>query len=1784
MTSQVVKKLKGKSNTSNKGALSKTDDHNNNIVLRNPSQTGMNNSFMNNLMMASTVTNMITRTVTTNEIPLSQPMATIVIHDDDDSSPDNNTIQISRSNSNNSYSFQTANHNNIRGSYSNNRTSNENTNNLTLQEYALDKSNLKSPTNDQNEYTPDDSLKKRSQSKISTTKISFDPGDESDSVESGNTSEYNFPRRKCKRKKKTSKHIQNQKRRQWRKVELSSARKAKQLWNASKAGRVELNTEQARDKGKIVMPSTTILPKSKINSTENQGNNHTHNTKFIEFEDLKPPNLNEKINFGERNIQKHSTKVANLACIVLTKIDDIIYHSSGLIDWERVNDLWELLMGIPQSILKKLKSNEDTKDNHHNTNDDISIESNPTNGKQDKQSSKIIQEQSLYNIEMKDSDIPGCTAVPSMSQLKTQNQVLKQGQNEGTMIDDPTASKDLYLDLPKDNVFVREFASYITESKINQKNIITEEENTIRINVGRLINIKSKEIEKADKKICKNNISSASNILLNAPTIIENNIVDTYDADEAYEKLLELHYYNEADTLQTLPENNNDSIEIVESVVDFKNLINSLNRRSAEDIYGWSAELLYRICKEKPIIITALMRTINAFMIYNIYPQSLFKCRMIAIPKRNKAGAYRPISIPGVFRKLISKVMMKFYSKDIKDSLAPHQLGVGTPFSSETIITTIQNTIDTCIIEKDNACIVQLDLSNAYNRVDRNKLLTLMVEKGYEVPVIQYVKSMFQQERLIFYKSNTPLQIENNRGVAQGEIMSPLLFSLYLSDAIKDTLRITNELIYMNNSSTSSSTLTANTIINNKVPHIMSYLDDIFIIAPNTNIASIMTANIVTKLSEKNMITNFDKCNTLIINNGIIQSDSNLNIPVDPENNMTITSNKTLKVLGTMISLNPINIDNYFIRKANDTLRILTRSVHLHKQTFLILVRMCISSRLIHLTKTMNISNKLITDFDQIVNQLICSNFCINRDNNLIPMINKPFSLGGISILSLGNSMMPLRASLINELNKINHIHNLNKIILNEDNRYIYHLCSIISNIDKLSHIIKKENIIYNNDIKINSHELWKKEAKQNIEEIIMEASMNKPGNATLLEGLAKDNNTSKWLQAIPYFPYQKIDNDTLNNSMQYRLGERDDTLEYIKQLPETTYSKPDDKDHCPLCGHPIDEYHFSCCQCTGPMRTSRHNIIKKLLSRLLNQNPNITIKIEEKIEDVKGYIPDITVTYLADSNKEFDIEKKYRIRRNTETPRLLRFGIDITISEIHARNNLQMTKKGLFANLGEGKKLKHYKLYNEMNEIKIIPFGMSSVGGLGQCATDILQFIQEANHSDSIREEINKFKECSSVLIESVRYNMKQLYIDTINDRLKRISKSKPTVGTQISDTLTIPINQSSKVIYQSNSSYWNRELETQRKLDILNSPVTLIHNNDKIQNETNLPWLNSDRRKELYNSDNRLKKMSIKEDTSESEAESKSESESNRSNNEKWNLIKRIDKRNRKHNKLHNKHIIDNDSDYKDIDSNTDDYVIIYHKDNNDITNNSKKTPDIKNIYIKDNNQKDTNQEIPDIENNIYNNDIYLKDEETQSHIDIYNDNNIDNNNNNADIKPPIDIHDVNIYNNDIDIAKDTDINDNNVYNNNRYIQSSIDMDNNISNNQTDNNNNTKDINIHNNNDNSNNSNNSNLYTYHNNNTDIIEHSNDPPHNSNNNNNNNNTNNNDNHNTTINNDDQKSSPLTVGYTINTTSTEQENTSDNADAKYKSKVRKFFIPRSYNLRSKIDIDWKPYNLRSRKK
>jgi hypothetical protein len=86
---------------------------------------------------------------------------------------------------------------------------------------------------------------------------------------------------------------------------------------------------------------------------------------------------------------------------------------------------------------------------------------------------------------------------------------------------------------------------------------------------------------------------------------------------------------------------------------------------------------------------------------------------------KKKCGGIRPIAVGTITRRLVSKCFSFTVSVKAAQLLAPFQLGVGVRGGCEALVHTVRALMEDPNIPPDTRCLLQVDLINAFNRVDR---------------------------------------------------------------------------------------------------------------------------------------------------------------------------------------------------------------------------------------------------------------------------------------------------------------------------------------------------------------------------------------------------------------------------------------------------------------------------------------------------------------------------------------------------------------------------------------------------------------------------------------------------------------------------------------------------------------------------------------------------------------------------------------------------------------------------------------------------------------------------------------------------------------------------------------------------------------------------------------------------------------------------------------------------------------------------------------------------------
>ncbi len=144
-----------------------------------------------------------------------------------------------------------------------------------------------------------------------------------------------------------------------------------------------------------------------------------------------------------------------------------------------------------------------------------------------------------------------------------------------------------------------------------------------------------------------------------------------------------------------------------------------------------------------------------------------------------KGNDVRPLAAGEVLRRIVSKVLCYMEFSHAAKYFFPLQMGVAQKAGTERIVHSARRHFNR-LKEGSDMFIMKIDLSNAFNRVSRRAMLTLV--RKYFPRLTKWIEWCYTQNSILSYANWEILSCE---GVQQGDPLGPLLFSLVLHEIIK---------------------------------------------------------------------------------------------------------------------------------------------------------------------------------------------------------------------------------------------------------------------------------------------------------------------------------------------------------------------------------------------------------------------------------------------------------------------------------------------------------------------------------------------------------------------------------------------------------------------------------------------------------------------------------------------------------------------------------------------------------------------------------------------------------------------------------------------------------------------------------------------------------------------------------------------------------------------------------------------------------------------------------------
>ena len=310
-----------------------------------------------------------------------------------------------------------------------------------------------------------------------------------------------------------------------------------------------------------------------------------------------------------------------------------------------------------------------------------------------------------------------------------------------------------------------------------------------------------------------------------------------------------------------------------------------LPRGSAPGPSGWRYEDLVDLCREGGFAaewffqhFSKVARAVSRSQGTCSADASPFWSSASIIALEKDSGGIRPIALPEVFRKFLSRTMLSQARSAVRKAVGERQFGVQCPTGLEAIIT------GTRILLEGNRenCLLKLDVSNAFNSFRRDIALDLVEANPDLAHLGPFLRLVYSGSSTLLYElaDGETVPIFSQTGSHQGDPLSPLLFSLVHSAAM-DKVRSLFPVGFWD----------------------FSYVDDTYIVSPIDQIPRILE-EVKAAFAEVGLMVNMDKSS--LFSQQAVDDTVSLVVPITLE--------------GLMVVGAPVGTDTFVLEKTRERL------------------------------------------------------------------------------------------------------------------------------------------------------------------------------------------------------------------------------------------------------------------------------------------------------------------------------------------------------------------------------------------------------------------------------------------------------------------------------------------------------------------------------------------------------------------------------------------------------------------------------------------------------------------------------------------------------------------------------------------------------------------------------------------------------------------------------------------------------------------------------------------------
>uniref|UniRef100_A0A914USY1 Reverse transcriptase domain-containing protein n=1 Tax=Plectus sambesii TaxID=2011161 RepID=A0A914USY1_9BILA len=188
-----------------------------------------------------------------------------------------------------------------------------------------------------------------------------------------------------------------------------------------------------------------------------------------------------------------------------------------------------------------------------------------------------------------------------------------------------------------------------------------------------------------------------------------------------------------------------------------------------------------------PHLALPLCSLFNNMLADDVIPPTLTAARTILLHKKGNTtdiSNYRLISLLLVLYKLLTKIITSHIEAAVENRLPPNQAGFHKGYSTLDHLHAINMAVKKCREYNLRLFMLFVNFQKAFDTIEFRAIWNLLAHYGVDSSIIEVVKKLYASSSSIITFASSEVAIDVQRGVRQGNTLSPKLFGLCLQHAL----------------------------------------------------------------------------------------------------------------------------------------------------------------------------------------------------------------------------------------------------------------------------------------------------------------------------------------------------------------------------------------------------------------------------------------------------------------------------------------------------------------------------------------------------------------------------------------------------------------------------------------------------------------------------------------------------------------------------------------------------------------------------------------------------------------------------------------------------------------------------------------------------------------------------------------------------------------------------------------------------------------------------------------